>query len=667
MTSTLTNPQLPNDPGGRALGQDRADGDWLTRAEVEQLNHAGYPRQPDKLPTGLDAGWQYAASFFAVLVPRKGKVLRDADKIDKKRSAYEQLGVAALREQMTEARIAIRRQSNDLNVMRNAIALIAVQADRTLGLRPYPVQLAGAWAMAQGMLAEMATGEGKTLTASLTATLLGWRGRGCHVVTVNDYLAQRDAETLRPLYKACGLDVQHVDPEMPPTDKHQAYRAGITYATNKELNADFLRDHLARQARGRNAPTVMRELWYAIVDEADSVLIDEAATPLIISSESGDTKRLEAIQKATRLVDKFEEGLDYRLQHKYRQVEFTSVGRKRTRQVTEGLGGLWDMRRIREELINQAISARDLHLRNRDYIVIEDKIVIVDPSTGRQMPDRTWSHGIHQAVEAKEGLELKPINETLARMSFQRFFRSYRHLAGMTGTAWEARHELWRVYNLSVVRIPTNRPNQRKDALTRVCVQAEERYQRIVEEADQRHRVGQPVLIGTSSVKESEILAELLTQRKINHQVLNALTHEQEAAIVSLAGRRGMVTVATNMAGRGTDISLGEGIAEMGGLHVIAASPNKSRRVDRQLLGRCARQGDPGTTTRYASLDDDVLNDYVPRWQRALAEKFPQALRRHVVRGAQSKAEQVNRMNRRSVLRSDDWLDRHLGFAPENT
>jgi len=637
----------------------------LTRDDLEALQAGRRAHRPDKLPTGLDAGWHRAAAVFAMLKPRRPGILRQARRIDQARATYEQLGTDALHEKLDEARAAIRRQRDDPALRRQALALVAVQAHRTLGLRAYGVQLAGALAMERGMLAEMATGEGKTLSAALAGTLMAWRGRGCHIVTVNDYLAIRDAEWMRPFYASCGLTVQHVDPQMDPTQKRSAYRAGVTYATNKELTADYLRDQLTHRRGGlrQNAPPIMRDLWYAIIDEADSVLIDEAATPLIISTKSGDTQRTEAIRQATRMADQFQPDRHYKLDRSFRQVEFTAGGRKLVERCADGLDGVWRIRRLRQELINQALVARDLHTRDRDYVVADDRIVIVDPSTGRQMPDRTWSQGIHQAVEAKEDLDVQPINETLARMSFQRYFRGYRFLAGMTGTAWEARHELWRIYGLPVVRIPRHKPLRRRDARPRVLSTDETRWAQVADQIISRYTNNQPVLVGTTSVHESEVLSQALTSRNIPHQVLNALTHEQEAKIIAGAGQPGAVTVATNMAGRGTDILLGPGVAERSGLHVIAAAPNRARRIDRQLLGRCARQGDPGSTARFASLDDDLLRQHSSAWLRSLMASAPHTVRRWVVALAQRRAERVNRLGRRRVLRSDDWLDQNLGFA----
>lgn len=637
----------------------------MTAAHLDRIAPNRPHYQPAKLPTGLDAGWHRAASLLAMLKPRQRSIMREAKKIDALRERYQLLDSHRLSEKLEATRQAIRRQRDDNVIRHDALALVAVQCHRVLGLRPHRTQLAGAAAMQRSMLAEMATGEGKTLCAAMAAVLLGWRGRGCHVVTVNDYLAKRDAQNMRPLYQACALTVAHVDPEMQQPRKREAYRAGVTYATNQQLTADYLRDQLAKRQAGPNSATVMRDLWYAIIDEADSVLIDEAATPLIISQQSGDAKRTHAILQAAQWCRQFERHKHYTLDASYRQAKLTASGRRLIDQCAAQADGLWQVKRLREELIIQAIVARDLYIKHKEYIVDNGKIVIVDPSTGRQMPDRTWSQGIHQAVEAKEGLEVQPINETLARMSFQRYFRTYRFLAGMTGTAWEERHEFWRIYHLPVVRIARNRPLQRKDARLQTFATSSQRWRYVVEQVIERRARHQPILIGTASISESETLANLLEEQGIPHNVLNATTHAQEAMIIAKAGQPDTVTVATNMAGRGTDILLGVHVAELGGLCVIASVPNKARRIDRQLLGRCGRQGDPGQTLSLASLEDDIVTQYAPKWMRTLSRAS--VIRRLAVRSAQNNAETINRRGRHGVLRSDDWLDEHLGFAEDLT
>jgi preprotein translocase subunit SecA len=532
----------------------------------------------------------------------------------------------------------------------------------------------------------MATGEGKTLAATMPATIAGWRGKGCHIVTHNDYLAKRDAEWMGPIYRFCGLTVASVEQGMHPPDRRQAYLADITYCTNKEVTADFLRDRLAlgrlqglpaalmaKIADGAGSGTdrlVQRGLHYAIVDEADSILIDEAVTPLIISGEAPNPEQVEAFRQAARLATALEITHHYKVNQRYREVDLTEAGKERLGELCKPIGGIWAGARRREELVTQALTAREFYLRDKQYVVDSEKVVIVDEFTGRLMPDREWRDGLHQAVSAKEAIVIQPPKDTYARLSFQRFFRQYRKLAGMTGTAAEAWREFWQIYHLPVVTIPTNRPCIRQVLPDRVYATDDVKWAAIVEEIRRIHATGRPLLVGTRSVRASEHLAQLLWAVGLEPAVLNAVRHAEEAQVVAGAGQEGCITVATNMAGRGTDIKLGRGIAERGGLHVIATERHEAGRIDRQLFGRCARQGDPGTAQAIVSLEDELVRRHSPHLSASLRGRFGKTdrtvsgpLTRRVFDMAQRRAERMALSQRKGVLKADDWLDEYLGFA----
>jgi preprotein translocase subunit SecA len=532
----------------------------------------------------------------------------------------------------------------------------------------------------------MATGEGKTLAATMPATIAGWRGKGCHVVTHNDYLAKRDAEWMGTVYRFCGLTVASIEQGLPPPARRQAYLADITYCTNKEVTADFLRDRLAlgrlqglpaalmaKIADGAGSGTdrlVQRGLHYAIVDEADSILIDEAVTPLIISGEAPNPEQVEAFRQAAQLGIQLELVRHYKVNQRYREVDLTEAGKERLGELCKPLGGVWAGARRREELVTQALTAREFYLRDKQYIIHEDKVVIVDEFTGRLMPDREWRDGLHQAVSAKEAITIQAPKDTYARLSFQRFFRLYRKLAGMTGTAAEAWREFWQIYHLPVVTIPTNAPCVRKVLADRVYATEAAKWTAIVAEIRQLHATGRPLLIGTRSVRTSEHLAELLMQVGLECAVLNAVRHAEEAQVVAGAGQPGRITVATNMAGRGTDIKLGRGVQELGGLHVMATERHEAGRIDRQLFGRCARQGDPGTAQAIVCLEDELVRRHSPHVSASLRRRYGQAEReitgsivRRIFDLAQRRAERMALSQRKGVLKADDWLDEYLGFA----
>jgi len=644
-------------------------------------------RMSDKpIPRGLDAVWIAGTGLIQQLLPRRQMLFRRVQKVLDLEKYFSKMTDARLRETVEEFREIFRRQRDNASNLERAFALIREVAYREIGERPFPVQVAGAFALESGCIAEMATGEGKTLTATMPATVAGWRGRGCHIITVNDYLARRDAEWMGPVYRFCGLRVAYIEQGMSAVNRRRAYFADITYCTNKEVTADFLRDRLVMghsrglssailsKIVGKSRPIVeqlvQRGLNFAIVDEADSVLVDEAITPLIISGPAPNPEQTEAFQQAAEITAMLEPEVDYRIDYRYRDVELTVDGHARLEKIAGGLGDIWQGARRRNEIATKALIAKELYLKDKHYIIDDNKVVIVDDFTGRLMPDRSWRDGLHQAVEAKENIEVTPLKDTYARISFQRFFRMYKKLCGMTGTAKEAANEFWQIYNLPVVVIPTNRPCIRKNLPDMLLTDESAKWKKIVQEIHRIHKTGRPVLIGTRSVRASECLSQMLKAEKLEHQVLNAVRHLEEARIVAKAGQAGKITVATNMAGRGTDIKLSPGIAELGGLHVIASERNESARIDRQLFGRCARQGDPGSAQAIVCLEDEFVSRYAKPLLTYLRKQHSHAkddisslFTRGVFRLAQLRAERLALRSRKAVMRTDHWLEEQLSFA----
>jgi preprotein translocase subunit SecA len=567
-----------------------------------------------------------------------------------------------------------------------ALALLVEMADRTLGMRPFPVQAMCALALDSGYLAEMRTGEGKSLTATLAGVLAGWTGRPCHILTTNEYLAGRDATGFSEFYEACGVSVGAVIGQMEERQRQSIYRADVVYTTSKELLADFLRDRIKLGAlyhpqrrllreimepyRRLDEAMVLRGIDTAIIDEADSVMVDEAVTPLIISARQENKWLVEAAEAAHAQVSIFEAKTDFTVDEKYREITFTDEGYERLAELSTRLPGIWRGTSRREEIMRQAIIAREFYKLNQHYVLEDNKIVIVDEFTGRLMHNRSWGNGLHQAVESKEGLALTDPTETLARLSFQRFFRVFRRLSGMTGTAKEASGEFWHIYGLPVMTIPPNRPVVRESWEPSHFVDSESKWQAIAAEIIAVRETGRPVLVGTKSVKSSEEIALRLAERRLPYRLLNAVNHAEEATIVAEAGGERTVTIATNMAGRGTDIKLSPKVAGLGGLHVIIAERNDSGRIDRQLIGRCGRQGDPGSTRIFASLEDDLMVRY---GQNIIKKGITYALQEHPEKGqiaakmafdrAQKTAEDLASKQRQSVLRTDTWLDEALIFA----
>ena len=561
-------------------------------------------------------------------------------------------------------------------------ALVHAAVERHLGMRYHAVQLAGGRALTGRRIVEMATGEGKTITAILPAALAALSGRPVHVVTVNDYLAERDANRLRPVYAALGLTVGLVKQGDDVADRRRAYAEDITYVTNKELAFDYLKDRIATAAaRGsaRHAVAslfgpprgglILRGLHVAIVDEADSVLIDEARTPLIISADRPDEHMAEIAGRALDLARGFTANDHYILDETSRAVHLTAQGRERAGErageMAGGMTGIFRARQAREQIVSQALSALHLFQRDQHYIVLDGKVQIVDEYTGRTMPDRTWEQGLHQLIEAKEGLELSGARETLARITYQRFFNRYLQLSGMTGTGREVAGELRAVYGLRVVRLPTNRPPRRRYLGGTLTRDSAARWATVADRSAAVAARGRPVLVGTRSVEESEALAAVLTRRGLPHVVLNARQDADEAAVIAAAGSPGRITVATNMAGRGTDIELAPGVAKAGGLHVILTGYHDSTRIDRQLFGRAGRQGDPGTCESVATLDDPLFRRFAPALTRLAARGWlPLRLMLALLRrGAQGAASRANARQRRHQVIEDERLEKGLGFT----
>ncbi len=642
--------------------------------------------QGEIVPRGLDAFWHQIVGRAGGLRQRADHFIVISERILDREKELASFSDRKLRRLMMALRPRFQLRRDTPADREQALAALREVANRTVGLRPHREQVAAALALEAGRVCEMATGEGKTLVAALSAVLAGWRGRGCHVITANDYLAARDADLMRAVYRFCGLSVECITQQMPADARRQAYDADVTYATNKEIAADFLRDRLLKGnlhglpsallakivGRGdRIDRLVQRGLECAIVDEADSVFIDEAATPLLISGQGANQDQVEAYEQAAELAGALDPADDCAVDPQAREIRLTAAGRKRLALLAEPLGGIWRGRRRREELIRQSLAARMLFFRGKHYVVQDEKVVIVDEFTGRLMPDRTWRDGLHQAVEAKEGLQINLPKETHARISFQRFFRLYRKLAGMSGTVAEARSELWGIYRLPMVVIPTHRPCRRVIMPARVFTTAGAKRTAVIEAVEQLHRTGRPILIGTGSIRESERLSDLLKARHLRHRLLNAERQAAEAAVIAAAGHKAQITVATNMAGRGTDIKLGAGVAKDGGLHVIATQRFEARRIDRQLFGRCARQGDPGSCQAFVSLEDELVKKHASRLEMAPGCRGGHGRRpeisssrwRRKIEVLQRRAERAAARMRQEVLLADSWLDDNLGFA----
>ncbi len=582
------------------------------------------------------------------------------DKINSLEKSMESLSSANLAAKTSEFKVRLQKGETLDDLLPEAFAVVREASRRVTGMRHFDVQMIGGVVLHRGKISEMRTGEGKTLVATLPVYLNALTGKGVHVVTVNDYLAKRDSEDMGRIYKFLGLSVGLIVHDMNPHERRAAYMADVTYGTNNEFGFDYLRDNMVVNVD----QMVQRELNYCIVDEVDSILIDEARTPLIISGPGEKSTDLYRI--LAQVAGSMSEGEDYTVDEKTKQVAPTEIGIAKAEKML-GIDNMYDTEHgidFSHQLMC-ALKAKALMHRDRDYVVKDGQVIIVDEFTGRLMFGRRFSEGLHQAIEAKEGVKVERESQTLATITFQNYFRMYNKLAGMTGTAKTEEQEFQKIYGLSVVVVPTNKPMIRTDAPDVIYKTKLAKYKAAVNEIEACHKSGRPVLVGTTSIAQSEELSAMLKRRGISHNVLNAKYHEQEAEIISHAGQYGAVTIATNMAGRGTDIVLGEGVPELGGLHIIGTERHESRRIDNQLRGRCARQGDPGSSKFFLSLEDDLMrlfgSDNIAGIMDKLGmeddEPIEHSLVTKSIENAQKKVEGRNFNIRKYVLEYDDVMN----------
>ncbi|HOK06419.1 MAG TPA: preprotein translocase subunit SecA [Syntrophales bacterium] len=605
-----------------------------------------------------------AALLQKVIGTKNDRVLKEISLILDEINALEASMVAksdAELRAMTDVFKERLRNGEELDdILPEAFAVVREAARRTLFMRPFDVQVIGGIVLHQGKIAEMKTGEGKTLAAVMPLYLNALTGRGCHLVTVNDYLARRDAAWMGPIYNFLGLTVGVIVHGMEDDERRAAYAADVTYGTNNEFGFDYLRDNMKFALEDY----VQREFHYAIVDEVDSILIDEARTPLIISGPSEEST--DKYYRINQIIPRLVRDRDYTIDEKSRTVVLTEEGVGRVEKYLK-VSNLYEPRNM--ELlhhVNQALKAHTLFKRDVDYVVKDGQVIIVDEFTGRIMPGRRYSDGLHQALEAKEHVKIERENQTLAAITFQNYFRMYEKLAGMTGTADTEAEEFKKIYNLDVVVIPTNMPMIRVDHPDVIYKTEEEKIKAVIREIQELNAQGRPVLVGTISIEKSELLSRHLTRLGIKHSVLNAKHHEREAEIVAQAGQRGMVTIATNMAGRGTDIKLGEGVAALGGLHILGTERHESRRIDNQLRGRAGRQGDQGSSRFYLSLQDDLLRIFGAEKIAAIMDRvgleedqpIEHRLVSRAIENAQRRVEGQNFDIRKHLLEFDDVMNK---------
>ncbi len=644
-----------------------------------------YAERLDKKKSPLDDHAAKVIAYFKVAgSKRRARQLAGiVAKVEARDAEMRTLSDEDLRIRGRQASVALKRQPGfPEEIVAEGFAVIREISGRLSGRRHYGVQMIGAYALLRGYLAEMATGEGKTLTAALgaaTAALAGWP---VHVVTVNDYLASRDAELTKPIYDWLGLSVGVVVAGQSFEQRRAAYACDITYCTNKELAFDYLRDRIVLGQNGGNLRLKMealqarrprtdqlrlRGLHFAIVDEADSVLVDEARTPLVISGEAKGEISAATAEEALDLARSLETGRDYLLITAQKRVVLTSEGRERVAVFADERGKEWRGVVVREELARQALSALHLFHRGEQYLVRDGKVQIIDEHTGRVMPDRAWSDGQHQIIEVKEGCTPSARRTTIARMTYQRFFRRYAHLSGMTGTGRQVAREFWQVYRLPVVAVPTHRPRQRVDLRDRVLGSDDQKWRTVIERVKELNARGLPILLGCRSVASSAAVSERLVEAGLSHQMLNAAQDSAEAAIVALAGERGRITVVTNMAGRGTDIHIADDIEALGGLHVIMVERHEARRIDDQLAGRSGRQGQKGCFQAILSLDDPLMEfaaaGLLKNCCRLTEPLFGETVGRLMLRHAQRRAERVHAGMRQDLLKSDENQTRTLAFT----
>ncbi|MFT3856658.1 MAG: hypothetical protein QM742_03840 [Aquabacterium sp.] len=662
----------------------------LTLPTTGTLARSAFPERADK---PLSAPDQWATGIVArlqrlVRPPAAREVATLARRLAQDAPALAQLDDATLMQHLRQqAPAAIR----DLHTpaLHDVLLLVGEASRRSLGMRPHATQLTGAATLLRGRLAEMQTGEGKTLTAGLAACLAAVAGVPTHVVTVNDYLAKRDADKNGALYRFAGLSVGVVVHGMAPDAKRAAYACDITYCTNKDIVFDYLRDRVDAQGRasaaqlsvrrllsgGQGGQPLLRGLHFAIVDEADSILIDEARTPLILAEKAGAVAHAEHFADALEMARGLTPETHYRIDAVHKELHLTPEGQSHIARLSADRDGVWRSAQARESMLSQALRALHLFHRDRHYLIDpHGEVQIIDEYTGRVLPGRTWEQGLHQMIETKEGTKLSEQTRTLASITYQRFFARYLRLGGMSGTAREVAGELRLVYGLDTVTIPTHKPNRRQRDPDMLCADERSKWARVAERAAALQQSGQPVLIGTRSVEASERLSAELHRRSIPHEVLNARQDAEEADIVGRAGRVGAITVATNMAGRGTDIGLEDEAHALGGLFVILTEYHDSPRIDRQLIGRCARQGDPGRCQAIVALDDELFAQHAGQARALLrlaqgtpAHGWPGRMAQQALKLAltlsQSRAERMHARTRRETLRRDHQLDKTLAFS----
>ena len=642
-----------------------------------------YPERADRYPQWLDELGESALRalsqpFRATSAPFR--IWYDLVRINRISRRLIDLNDADFDAEIARARIRLRREVLSSRSLWLGIALARETTFRTLGLRHHDVQMRGALAMLRGSLIEMDTGEGKTITAALAAATAALAGVPTHVITVNNYLAERDANTLSPIFERLGLRIGVILEDMKPDDRRQVYRADIVYASNTEIAFDYLRDRITfgrEGPRGTRAKLrrvtqpmasenpVMRGLSFAIVDEADSVLVDEARTPLIISRQSDPEAEAVWTGIALDIARALERGKDFIVIGDERRLRLTDRGRATIGEIAAELSGIWESPIRREEVISQALSVLYIFKNGEQYLVNDGKVQIIDEYTGRLQPDRSWSDGLHQLVEAKENVEITGQNLVMARMTYQRFFRRYMRLSGMTGTAREVKGELHSVFGLKTVRIPPHRRSRLWFRRPRVFRKTSQKWQFVVRETAREISRGRPVLIGTRSVAASREVSAALEAAGLPHEVLNAETVAESSRIIADAGKTGRITVATNMAGRGVDIALEDDVVKAGGLHVILTERHDAGRIDRQLAGRCARRGEPGTFSTVLSLEDPLLDVIEAPVLKTLAQLpyITIALRLRLFDRAQKRAEKVHARARRDLVRQDRRLNQLLSFA----
>lgn len=586
------------------------------------------------------------------------RLQKQAEQIDTLAPEMKQLSDHELQAKTDEFKERLAQGESLDDLLNEAFAVVREASTRVLGMTPYIVQLMGGIALHEGNIAEMKTGEGKTLVATMPVYLNALTGKGVHVVTVNEYLARRDAEQMGQLYEFLGLTVGLNISGLERQEKQEAYAADVTYGTNNEFGFDYLRDNMVLYKE----EMVQRPLYYAIIDEVDSILIDEARTPLIISGSAN--KSTDMYVRANQFVKMLSHEKDYTYDEKTKNVQLTEEGINRAESFF-GIENLYDIKNVQiNHHINQALRAHVVMQRDTDYVVQDGEVVIVDAFTGRLMKGRRYSDGLHQAIEAKEGLDIQKESMTLASITFQNYFRRYEKLAGMTGTAKTEEEEFRNIYNMDVIAIPTNKPIQRIDHPDLIYKTMDAKYKAMIEELVERHKKGQPVLVGTVAVETSELISKMLKKKGIPHNVLNAKNHEREAEIIEEAGKKGAVTIATNMAGRGTDIKIDEEVAKLGGLFILGTERHESRRIDNQLRGRSGRQGDPGESRFYISMEDELMRRFGTDNLKNMMDRFgmeedqplESKLVTRAVEGAQKRVEGNNFDARKQLLQYDDVM-----------